>query len=141
MSYLRICIRYGAERKEGCAIKVEGGGNGIVMSAAEHALFRGRIGKPQVAICPHCGEVSIYAAEIDKLKKLLWCKAFAHGQRPSARFDKGRLTMPHSFQQGLQGCVLHFSRNQGSAHAMHEAEPCMERGMGMAFCNTGRRAG
>lgn len=78
MSYLRICIRYGAERKEGCSIKVEGGGNGIVMSAAEHALFRGRIGKPQVAIRPHCGEVSVYTAEIDKLKKLLRCRAFAH---------------------------------------------------------------
>jgi hypothetical protein len=54
--------------KEGCAIKVEGGGYGIVMSTDENALLRGRIGKPKVAICPECGEVSIYVENVDKLK-------------------------------------------------------------------------
>ena len=54
--------------KEGCAIKIEGGGNGIVLSADENKLFGGRIGKPKVAICPNCGEVSIYIEDLEKLK-------------------------------------------------------------------------
>lgn len=65
---MRTCIRCGAEMKEGCAIKVEGAGYGIVISKDENALFKGRIGKPQVAICPNCGEISIYIADINKLK-------------------------------------------------------------------------
>jgi hypothetical protein len=55
--------------KEGCAIKVEGTAYGIVMSTNENArLFGGRIGAPKVAICPKCGEVSIYVEDVDKLK-------------------------------------------------------------------------
>lgn len=30
-------------------------------------LFGGRIGKPKVAICPKCGEVSIYVEDVEKL--------------------------------------------------------------------------
>ena len=65
---MRTCIRCGSDMKEGCAIKIEGGGNGIVLSADENKLFGGRIGKPKVAICPNCGEVSIYIENVDKLK-------------------------------------------------------------------------
>jgi hypothetical protein len=65
---MRKCIRCGAEMEEGCAIKVEGGAYGIVMSTNENALLKGRIGKSKVAICPNCGEVSIYVENIDKLK-------------------------------------------------------------------------
>ena len=65
---MRKCIRCGTEMKEGCTIKVEGGGYGIVISTAENALLKGRIGKPKVAICPQCGEVSIYVEDVDKLK-------------------------------------------------------------------------
>ena len=65
---MRTCIRCGSDMKEGCAIKIEGGGNGIVLSADENKLFGGRIGKPKVAICPNCGEVSIYIEDVDKLK-------------------------------------------------------------------------
>ena len=54
--------------KEDCTIKVEGAGNGIIMSKDESKLFGGRIGKPKVAICPKCGEVSIYIEDVDKLK-------------------------------------------------------------------------
>ena len=54
--------------KEGCAIKVEAAGYGIVMSSDENKLFGGRIGKPKVAICPECGEVSIYVENVEKLK-------------------------------------------------------------------------
>ena len=65
---MRKCIRCGNEMKEGCAIKIEGGGNGIVLSADENKLFGGRIGKTKVAICPNCGEVSIYIEDLEKLK-------------------------------------------------------------------------
>ena len=57
---MRLCIRCGSEMKENCAIKIEGAGYGIVMSSDENKLLGGRIGKPKVAICPNCGEVSIY---------------------------------------------------------------------------------
>ncbi len=64
---MRLCIRCGAEMKEGCAIKVEGAGYGIIMSTAENKVFQGRMGKPKVAICPNCGEVSIYVEDVSKL--------------------------------------------------------------------------
>ena len=37
------------------------------MATNENKLFGGRIGKPKVAICPKCGEVSIYVEDIEKL--------------------------------------------------------------------------
>lgn len=40
---------------------------GIVLSSDENKLFGGRIGKPKVAICPECGEVSIYLEDLDRL--------------------------------------------------------------------------
>ena len=45
---MRMCLRCVTEIKENCAIKVEGGGYGIVMSSDENKLFGGRIGKPKV---------------------------------------------------------------------------------------------
>jgi hypothetical protein len=39
-----------------------------IISTMENALFKGRIGKPKVAICSECGEVSIYVEDVDKLK-------------------------------------------------------------------------
>lgn len=65
---MRNCIRCGSEMIEECAIKVEGAGYGIVMSTDENKLFAKRIGKPKVAICPECGEVSIYIENVEKLK-------------------------------------------------------------------------
>ena len=43
---MRKCLRCGSEMKEGCAIKVEGAGCGIVLSDDTTKLFSGRIGKP-----------------------------------------------------------------------------------------------
>ena len=65
---MRKCIRCESEMKEGCAIKIENSGIGIIMSVDENKLFGGRIGKPNVAICPECGEVSIYIEDVEKLK-------------------------------------------------------------------------
>lgn len=55
--------------QEGCTVKVEGAGYGVVLSTQENKLFSGRIGKPRVAVCPVCGEVSIYLEDVDKLKE------------------------------------------------------------------------
>lgn len=65
---MRKCIRCGADMKEDCTIKVEDGGYGIVMSVDANKLFGGRIGNPKVAICPTCGEVSIYIENTEQLK-------------------------------------------------------------------------
>lgn len=68
LSVMRKCIRCGAEMQEGCTIKVEGAGYGVVLSTEENKIFGGRVGKPRVAICPECGEVSIYLEDVSKLQ-------------------------------------------------------------------------
>lgn len=64
---MRKCLRCGTEMKENCTIKIQGSGNGIVLSNDENKMFGGRMGPPKVAICPNCGEVSIYTENLDKL--------------------------------------------------------------------------
>lgn len=54
--------------REGCAVMVEGSLYGIVISTKEKALFKGRIGKPKIAVCPDCGEISMYIENVEKLK-------------------------------------------------------------------------
>ena len=66
---MRKCIRCGAEMKEDCGIKVAGETCGIVLCDDETKLFGGRLGAPSVAICPNCGEVSIYLEDTAKLRK------------------------------------------------------------------------
>lgn len=65
---MRKCIRCNTEMKEDCTIKVQGAGYGIVMSTEKDRLIKGRIGEPSVAICPNCGEVSIYIKDTSKLR-------------------------------------------------------------------------
>ena len=67
---MRKCIGCGSIMKENCAVKVEGAGYGIILSSDESKLFGGRMGKPKVAICPECGEVSIYLDDVERLKNL-----------------------------------------------------------------------
>ena len=64
---MRKCIRCGADMQEGCTIKVEGAGYGVVLSTEESKIFSGRVGRPKVAIRPQCGEVSIYLEDVSKL--------------------------------------------------------------------------
>lgn len=54
--------------KEGCQIMTEFSVYGIVLSKDEDKVLGGRIGKPKVAICPDCGEVSMYVDDVEKLK-------------------------------------------------------------------------
>jgi hypothetical protein len=53
---------------EGFDIKVEGASYGIKISWGT-GIFAKRIEKPQVAICPKCGEVSLYIEDVDKIKE------------------------------------------------------------------------
>ena len=38
------------------------------MTDDENKWWGGRIGTPKVAVCPNCGEVSIYLEDVDKLR-------------------------------------------------------------------------
>ena len=64
---MRKCIRCHAEMIENYDIKVQGAGYGIVLAASEK-IFADRLGKPKVAVCPDCGEISIYIEDSSKLK-------------------------------------------------------------------------
>lgn len=54
---------------ENCGIKVKGASYGIVLTDDENKWWGGRIGTPKAAICPRCGEVSIYLENTEKLEK------------------------------------------------------------------------
>lgn len=57
---MRKCVRCGAEMMEDYGIT---SGYGIVVRKGLSAV------KPKAAVCPRCGEVSIYVEDVEKLKK------------------------------------------------------------------------
>lgn len=63
---MRICNQCQCEMIEGFDVKVEGGGYGIKISKGT-GIFAKRIEKPKVAICPKCGEISLYLENIDQI--------------------------------------------------------------------------
>lgn len=65
---MRECIRCKSEMVEHCDLKVQGAGYGVVLTSNEK-IFSERLEKPKIAICPNCGEVSIYIDDVNKLKK------------------------------------------------------------------------
>jgi transcription elongation factor Elf1 len=68
---MRRCLRCNTEMIENCSIKVQNSAYGIDLATDERRLFNKRIGKPQVAICPACGEVSIYIENPKALNETL----------------------------------------------------------------------
>ena len=60
---MRTCCRCNIKMVEGFDIKVEGGGYGIKISDST-GIFAKRIEKPKGAICPECGEISLYIENI-----------------------------------------------------------------------------
>ncbi len=64
---MRVCTRCHTVMMENYDIRIEGGAYGIVVATDDKKLFPKRIGKPKVAVCPHCGEISIYV-DTEKLK-------------------------------------------------------------------------
>ncbi len=67
---MRKCSRCQTQMIENCGIKVPGSGYGIVLTTSPK-LFANKLGAPQVAICPSCGEVSIYLEDLSALKQNL----------------------------------------------------------------------
>jgi len=65
---MRKCIRCNIAMIENCGIKVKGAAYGLVLVDDESKWWGGRMEQPKVAICPKCGEVSIYLDNLDKLK-------------------------------------------------------------------------
>jgi hypothetical protein len=53
---------------EGFDVKVEGAGYGIKIASGT-GIFASRIEKPKVAICPKCGEISLYIENVDEILK------------------------------------------------------------------------
>ncbi len=66
---MRKCIRCGTTMIENCGIKIKGAAYGIVLTDDESKWWRGRMEEPKVALCPECGEVSIYLENVEKIKK------------------------------------------------------------------------
>ena len=62
---MRICPQCQCEMIERFDVKVEGG-YGIKIAAGT-GIFADRIEKPKVAVCPKCGEISLYIENVDKI--------------------------------------------------------------------------
>ena len=64
---MRKCLRCGADMIEECGLRESGGASGIVVTDSMK-LFADVVGKLHAAVCPACGEVSMYLENTDKLK-------------------------------------------------------------------------
>lgn len=64
---MRICHRCQIEMLEGFDVKVEQAGYGIKISKGT-GIFAKRLEKPKVAICPQCGEISLYIENLDEMR-------------------------------------------------------------------------
>ncbi|MFW5649264.1 MAG: nucleic acid-binding protein [Candidatus Alkaliphilus sp. MAG34] len=65
---MRICKQCQEVMLEGFDIKIEWAGYGIKISDGT-GMFAKRLEKPRVAICPKCGEISLYIENVDKMDK------------------------------------------------------------------------
>lgn len=65
---MRICHYCQIEMLEDFDVKVEGSGYGIKISKGT-GVFAKRLGKPKVAICPQCGEISIYLENLEDIRQ------------------------------------------------------------------------
>ena len=64
---MRKCLRCGVDMIEGYTIREESEAAQIQLVESEELLAK-RI-QPKVAVCPACGEVSVYIENIEKLRK------------------------------------------------------------------------
>lgn len=64
---MRKCLRCNAEMVEDLDVKVDMQGYGIKIT--RKGVFGDTVQKPRVAVCPQCGEVSLYLEDLDKLKE------------------------------------------------------------------------
>lgn len=65
---MRKCIRCGSEMREECAIRQQDNACGLVIVKGG-GIFGRTVGKVKAAVCPECGEISLYVEETEKLKE------------------------------------------------------------------------
>ena len=65
---MRKCLRCQGDMVENCDIKAEGRAYGTIISSGT-GIFANRVEKPKVAVCPHCGEISLYVEKTDVFQK------------------------------------------------------------------------
>ncbi|EHL18001.1 hypothetical protein HMPREF9630_01257 [Peptoanaerobacter stomatis] len=68
---MRKCIRCDMEMVEDCELVIWGFGSEYIQikSNKKKRAFSGDLATPKVAVCPNCGEVSIYIENTSKLKE------------------------------------------------------------------------
>ena len=64
---MRKCIRCNNNMIESLDVKVDMQGYGITIT--HKGVFGGAIQKPKIAVCPSCGEISLYLDDLSKLKE------------------------------------------------------------------------
>ena len=64
---MRICIRCQCEMLDDFDVKVDRGQYGIRVT--KKGVFKKEIEKPHIAICPKCGEISMYITNSDIISK------------------------------------------------------------------------
>lgn len=64
---MRKCIRCGADMVEGCGVRQTDSAAGVAVMESEK-FFARQIGRLKAAVCPECGEVSMYIENTEKLK-------------------------------------------------------------------------
>ena len=63
---MRICKQCDCEMINGFDIKIDGAGYSVKI-IKNSTIFSEKIEKPKVAICPKCGEISLYIEKLDKI--------------------------------------------------------------------------
>lgn len=63
---MRKCIRCGSEMVTNLDVKVDAQGYGIKITKS--GVFDATIQKPKVAVCPSCGEISLYIQDTSKIE-------------------------------------------------------------------------
>ena len=64
---MRQCIRCGAEMVENCALRQSDNACGLVIMESER-FFARQVGRVKAAVCPECGEISMYIEQPERLK-------------------------------------------------------------------------
>ena len=78
---MRKCLRCGADMLEGFGINVMHGSYGIAITRNEKYRPFSKLDTPKVAICPECGELSLYFEDLEKLKTAAYYRDFKNGAK------------------------------------------------------------
>lgn len=73
---MRRCLRCGADMIEGFGINVKHGAYGITITRNEKYRPFGNLAAPKVAICPKCGEISLYLEDLEQMKTAVYYRDF-----------------------------------------------------------------